>query len=188
MPDADHLDKPVESAGSEYLGDVDVAIVVPGNGAAGRDGVYRISPRCLRLVREAELLAESLRAKAVVFSGWSPAGGPSEAEQMRAAWQGPPVELVVEPTATVTAQNAGRTLPLLVERGIGRAVVVCAPLHLYRTRYFFSRLFAPHGIETEFHPVSLPLSPSALAWELIALPVCRLQLRAARAELARTGR
>ena len=150
--------------------------------------MYRISPRCLRLVREAELLAASLSARTVVFSGWSPAGGPSEAEQMRAAWQGPPIELVVEPTATVTAQNAGRTLPLLVERGIRRAVVVCAPLHLYRTRYFFSRLFGPHGIETEFHPVRLPLSPSALAWELMALPVCRLQLRAARAELTRTGR
>ena len=34
---------------------------------------------------------------------------------------------------------------LLVERGIRRVVVVCAPLHLYRTRYFFSRLFEPHG-------------------------------------------
>jgi len=167
---------------------VDAAIVVPGNGAAGRDGVYRISPRCLRLVREAELLAQCLPAQTVVFSGWSPAGGPSEAEQMRSAWQGPPVELVVEPTATVTAQNAGRTLPLLVERGIRRAVVICSPLHLYRTRYFFSRLYHPHGIATEFRVVPQPLSPYALAWELIALPVCRLQLRAARAELARTGR
>jgi uncharacterized SAM-binding protein YcdF (DUF218 family) len=150
--------------------------------------VYRISPRCLRLVREAELLAQSLPARTVVFSGWSPAGGPSEAEQMRSAWQGPAVELVVEPTATVTAQNAGRTLPLLVEREIRRAVVVCAPFHLYRTRYFFSELYDPHGIATEFHVVPQPLSPYALAWELIALPVCRLQLRAARAELARTGR
>jgi uncharacterized SAM-binding protein YcdF (DUF218 family) len=167
---------------------VDVAIVVPGNGSAGRDGVYRISPRCLRLVRAAEELAQSLSAGTVVFSGWSPGGGPSEAEQMRSAWQGPDVELVVEPTATVTAQNAGRTLPLLVERGIRHAVVVCAPLHQFRTRYFFSRLYDPHGIATEFHVVPLPLSPSALAWELIALPVCRLQLRAARAELTRTGR
>ena len=36
---------------------------------------------------------------------------------MRAAWQGPAVELVVEPTASITAENAARTLPLLLERG-----------------------------------------------------------------------
>ena len=167
---------------------MDTAIVVPGNGLAGRDGVYRISARCLRLVREAELLADSLPASTVVFSGWSPAGGRSEAEQMRSAWRGPPVDLVVEPTATVTAQNAGRTLPLLVERGIRRVVVVCAPLHLYRTRYFFSRLFEPHGIVTEFHVAPVPFSAYALAWELVALPARRLQLRAVRAELTRMGR
>ncbi len=166
----------------------DVAIVVPGNGAAGLTGRYRISARCLRLVREAELLADSLPAATVVFSGWSPVRGPSEAEQMRAAWRGPDVELVVEPTATVTAQNAARTLPLLVERGIRKAVVVCAPLHLFRTRYFFSRLFEPYGIETEFRVVRVMRTPSALAWELAALPVCRAQLRAARNELARTAR
>ena len=34
---------------------------------------------------------------------------------MKAAWRGPDVELVVEPTAAVTAQNAARTLPLLLE-------------------------------------------------------------------------
>ena len=37
---------------------------------------------------------------------------------MRAAWRGPDVELVVEPTASITAENAARTLPLLVERGV----------------------------------------------------------------------
>ena len=165
-----------------------VAIVVPGNGSATPDGEYRISGRCLRLVREAEQLALSLPAATVVFSGWSPAGGPSEAEQMRAAWRGPDVELVVEPTATVTAQNAARTLPLLVERGVGKAIVVCAPLHLYRTRFFFSRLFGSQGIATEFRVARVAPSPYALGWELIALLACRAQLRAAQAELARLGR
>ena len=65
-----------------------VAIVVPGNGISGRDGVYRISPRCIQLVREAERLAAELPAETVVFTGHSPAGGPSEAEQMRDVWQG----------------------------------------------------------------------------------------------------
>jgi uncharacterized SAM-binding protein YcdF (DUF218 family) len=104
---------------------------------------------------------------------------------MRAAWQGPAVELVVEPSARVTAENAGRTLPLLVERGVRRAVVVCAPLHLLRTRYFFAALFADAGIETTFRTPRIAPTPRALAWELGALPVRRAQLRAVRAELAR---
>lgn len=162
---------------------MNVAIVVPGHGAVGSDGVYRISARCLRLVRAAELLTETLRAQTVVFSGWSPAGGSTEAEQMRAAWRGPDAELVVESTAAVTAQNAARTLPLLLERGVQRAVVVCAPLHLYRARYFFSRLFEPHGIAADFHVARVSFSPYALAWELVALPACWVQLRAARSEL-----
>jgi uncharacterized SAM-binding protein YcdF (DUF218 family) len=160
------------------------AIVVPGNGRRGRDGVYRISSRCRALVHEAERLAAALPADAVVFSGWSPAGGDSEAEQMRAAWRGPDVELVLEHTATVTAENAARTLPLLVERRVARAVVVCAPLHLYRTRCFFSRLYGAAGIATEFHVAPTPPSPHALAWELAALPLRRAQLRAAEAEVA----
>jgi uncharacterized SAM-binding protein YcdF (DUF218 family) len=165
------------------------ALVVLGNGALGRDGVYRISGSCLRLVAEAELLAAALAPDVALFTGWSPTGGPSEAEQMRDAWTGmgagPAVELVVEPSARNTAQNAARTLPLLLERGIERATVVCAPLHLLRTRFFFERLYEGTGIETSFHAARFLPTPRALAWELAALPVRRAQLRAARAELAR---
>jgi uncharacterized SAM-binding protein YcdF (DUF218 family) len=163
---------------------VSVAIVVPGSGRAAEDGVYRIGPSCLALVREAERLAAALPAETVVFSGWAPAGGTAEAEQMRAAWRGADVELVVEPTAAVTVQNASRTLPLLLERGVTRAVVVCTQLHGRRARYFFSRLYGPAGIDTSFRLVPVALSPRTLAWELLALSLCRPQLRAARAEVA----
>ena len=104
-----------------------LALVVPGHSRR-----RRISATCRRLVVEAEHLAELLRPDIVVFSGWSPGGGVSEAEQMRALWRGPDLELVVEPTAATTAQNAVRTLPLLLERGVERVVIVCAPLHRYR--------------------------------------------------------
>ena len=162
------------------------AIVIPGSGGVDRDGVYRIGRRCLAVLREAErIAAETPEAEVVVLSGWSPLGGTSEAEQMRAAWRGPAVELVVEPTATVTAENAARTLPLLVERGVERAVVVCTPLHLYRTRYFFSRLYGAARIETSFRVARIAPSPGALLWELGALPVRRAQRRAARAVLFR---
>ena len=161
------------------------AIVVPGHGWLDLDGVHRISGRCMRLVLEAEELVSSAGADVVVFSGWSPTGGRSEAEQMRDAWRGPAVELVVEPTATSTAQNAARTLPLLLERGVGAAVVVCAPPHLVRTRLFFRRLYRGSGVELSFRAARLAPTARAVAWELLAFPFLPLQLHAARAELAR---
>jgi uncharacterized SAM-binding protein YcdF (DUF218 family) len=156
------------------------AIVVPGHARRGR-----ISSLCLELVREAERIAAATRVDAVVFSGWAPRGGETEAEQMRAAWNGPDVELVLEPTAAVTAENAARTLPLLRARGIERAIVVCAPLHLYRARFFFSRLYGAHGIATEFRAVTAGRTLHALVWELGAVTAVRRQLRAARTELER---
>jgi len=156
------------------------AIVVPGHARRGR-----ISSLCLELVREAERIAAATEVDAVVFSGWAPRGGNSEADQMRAAWRGPDVELVLEPTARVTAENAARTLPLLVARGIEHAVVVCAPLHLFRARFFFSRVYGAHGIATEFRAVTAGRTLRALLWELGATPAIRRHLRAARTELER---
>jgi uncharacterized SAM-binding protein YcdF (DUF218 family) len=161
------------------------AIVVLGHRTLGSDGVHRISSRCVQLVREAEGLVGAGGADLVVFSGWSSTGGPSEAEQMRDAWRGPDAELVVEPTARHTAENAARTLPLLLQRGVGRAVVVCAPSHLPRTRVLFGRLYRSSGVDVAFRAPRLTPSVRAIAWELAALPFLPLQLRAARAELAR---
>jgi uncharacterized SAM-binding protein YcdF (DUF218 family) len=161
------------------------AIVIPGNGAFDPDGAYRITARCRRLVAEAERLAARFAPRAVVFSGWAPDGSRSEAEQMRETWRGPDVELVVEPTATITAENAARTLPLLRERGIERALVVCTPLHLYRARYFFRRLYAAHGIEARFRTAPVAPTLHMLAWELAAHTARARQLRAAEAELRR---
>jgi uncharacterized SAM-binding protein YcdF (DUF218 family) len=154
---------------------VRTAIVIPG---------HHTERRCLDLVREAERIAAETPVDAVVFTGWARRGGPTEAEQMRCAWRGPDVELVVEPTATVTAENATRTLPALIERRIRRAIVVCAPLHVHRARYFFTRLYRPHGIEPEFRVADMTPTVRALLWELAAATVCRRQLRSARKELS----
>jgi len=165
---------------------MDVAVVVPGNGAFDRDGAWRITSRCRRLVAEAEQLARALAADTVVFTGWSPLGHPSEAEQMKLAWRGPHVELVLEPTARTTAENASRTLPLLLERGVERAAVVCAPAHLLRARLFFGLLYRNHGVATQFRVVSETPTVSAVVRELAALAVLPWQVAAARAELQRT--
>jgi uncharacterized SAM-binding protein YcdF (DUF218 family) len=158
---------------------VRTAIVVPG---------HHEGDRCVLLVREAERVAEAAAADVVVFTGYARRGGESEADQMRAAWRGRDVELVVEPTASSTVENASRTLPVLLARGIRRAIVVCAPLHLYRTRFFFTRLYGTYGIETEFRLAAMRRTIGALVWELGAATAARRQLRAARAELAEVVR
>jgi uncharacterized SAM-binding protein YcdF (DUF218 family) len=161
------------------------AIVVPGNGKRRPGRNPRISSACVGLIREAERLAANTPVDLVVFTGGSRGNGLSEAEQMPAAWRGPDIELVVESTASVTAENAARTLPLLLERAIERALVVCAPLHVYRANFFFSRLYGPRGIETFVQRAPVARRPGALVWELAAAPLCRRQLRAAEAELSR---
>ena len=58
--------------------------------------------------------------------------------------------------------------------------VVCAPLHVHRARFFFSRLCRAHGIETEFRIAHVQTGMRAFAWEIAAAAVCRRQLRADR--------
>jgi hypothetical protein len=157
----------------------DWALVVPGHSRRGP-----VTRRCRALVARAAELAEERVPRAVVFSGWATWAGPSEAEQMLDAWPGRrDVELLVEPTAATTAENAARSLPLLLDRGIRRATVVCAPLHVARVTYFFG-LYARFGVRCEVRvaPAAAP-TPAALAWELAASAVARRQRRAALAEL-----
>ena len=104
---------------------------------------------------------------------------------MMLAWAGPDVELVAEPTARTTAENASRSLALLLEHGIAAAVVVCTPLHLPRARLFFGRLYRANGLDVSFHVARVRPSVRAAAWELSALPLVPFQLRAARADVAR---
>jgi uncharacterized SAM-binding protein YcdF (DUF218 family) len=150
------------------------ALVVPGNS---------IRRTCRLLVAEAERTARRVGAEVVVFTGWAGGGGPSEAARMRELWRGPrTVELVVEETASTTAQNAARTLPLLLERDVTDVIVICAPLHLVRARWIFTSVYRRHGLTVGFRLARVVPTPGALAWELGALTVAARQLRAARGE------
>jgi len=160
------------------------ALVVLGSSVAAADGAYRISRGCRRLVAEAARDAARLGAGLVVFSGWAPGAGPSEAAQMRALWPGVPgVEVVVEETASTTAENAARTLPLLRERGVKKAIVICAPLHVPRARWIFRSVYRRHGVDVHVDPAPVAPTLGALAWELAALTVTARQLREVHAEL-----
>jgi uncharacterized SAM-binding protein YcdF (DUF218 family) len=140
-----------------------LAIVVPGS------SVTRIRER---LVREAERVARTVDAHVVVFSGASEAG------PMREIWQGPDVELVVEESATTTAENAALTLPLLLERHVRQAIVVCAPAHFIRARWIFRRIYGARNVAVRFRLARIAPTPGAIAWELAASTVARRQVRA----------
>jgi uncharacterized SAM-binding protein YcdF (DUF218 family) len=151
------------------------AIVVPGHSRRGR-----MSRRCRRLVAAAVALAERDPPDLVLFTG----GRGREAEQMHARWTGRrDLELVVEPTAWTTAENASRSAALLRKHGVAHATVVCAPLHLPRVRYLFGGVYARAGIRWRVRPARALPSPTALGWELAAATVVRRQRRAALAEL-----
>lgn len=125
-----------------------------------------------RLVGAAARMARRREPSVVVFSGSS-----GEAAQMHALWPGPEVELVLEEESETTAQNAARTLPLLLERGVTTAVVICAPTHLPRARWIFRRIYGQRGIATRFAPARVAPTPGALVWELAALGVAARQVR-----------
>jgi hypothetical protein len=161
------------------------ALVVPGHGTFARDGGYRLSARCLRILDFAAEVADEVEPDAVLFSGWSPTVGPSEAAQMLASWPGRrDLELVAEETARTTAENMARSLPLLRARDVESATIVWARTHLVRVRYFFGGVYPRFGIACEFRSprAALP-SPTAVVWEAFALPVMPFQRRAALAEL-----
>ena len=163
-------------------------IVVPGSGRLERDGSYRIGARALECVRTAARLAERRTPRVVVFTGWSPVSGPSEAEQMRAAWDGPDVDLVVEASATITAENMSRSLPHILERGVREVTVVCGMLHLPRVRYYFGGVYPRHGIRCSYVRTRQPPTPAALTREAAALVLMRRQRRAAIVEIASAHR
>jgi uncharacterized SAM-binding protein YcdF (DUF218 family) len=163
------------------------AIIIPGSGGHLPDGGYRIGARARDCLRVAARLAELRHPRLVVFSGWSPVGGPSEAEQMLEAWPGGgEVELVAEPTARITAENMSRSLPLLLDRGISEATLVCGAMHLPRVRYFFGSVYPRHGIRCRYAVTRQLPTPRTLAWEAAAIPLARRQRRAALLELAAT--
>jgi uncharacterized SAM-binding protein YcdF (DUF218 family) len=138
------------------------AIVVPGSSHRGTR---------IRLVREAERVARRTGSKLVLLSGRG------EAPDMRDLWRGPEVELVLEGTATSTVENAARTLPLLLDRGISEAVVVCAPAHLLRARWIFRRIYGRHGIRVMVRAARVLPTPGAVIYELAAASIARRQVK-----------
>jgi hypothetical protein len=141
-------------------------IVVLGYHEIGDDGTHGLSPTCRAALRRAEALAEAEPPAAVIFTGWSSRGGPSEADQMVEEWQGRrDVPLLREPYASNTAENAVRSLALVRELpGASEVVLVCSIRHFPRARFFFQRLYRGHGLVPRYRYVLRPFPSPALVW------------------------
>jgi uncharacterized SAM-binding protein YcdF (DUF218 family) len=91
-------------------------VAVLGYSAGRKPGLHAV---CARRLAHAESLSED--GAVVVLSG--------EADVMRAAWNGPAVELVDEPLARNTAGNAAGIAALARELGADEVVVVTSGWH-----------------------------------------------------------
>jgi uncharacterized SAM-binding protein YcdF (DUF218 family) len=166
----------------EHRSTPNVAIVVLGYHDLGSGTEHAISAICRAGVRRAEQLAADPRARAVIFTGWSFDGGPSEADQMLAIWNGRrDIELIREPKAENTAENAVRSLEIIRDLGeVDEVLVVCSIPHLPRVLFFFDRLYRQFGYEIGHRTIGWPIpSPARLLHEGSSMKRMRADRRTA---------
>ncbi len=129
--------------------DSDHVAVVLGHREPGNSEEHRISSESLQRLHRGERLARAVPTRAVLLTGYTSTGGRSEAEQMDMVWSVGDVPRVLEVAGRDTAENATRTLPLIVALGgIRRVTVVTSAWHL-RAPYFFAP-FRGFGLELSF--------------------------------------
>src|SRR5690349_7752355 len=91
-------------------------------------GTRGLHPICAARLAHAETLAAG--ARAVVLTGWArQRDDQAEAELMRAAWKGPDVPLLVDPTARHTSGNAVGIAAVARELRPEEVVVVTSGWH-----------------------------------------------------------
>jgi uncharacterized SAM-binding protein YcdF (DUF218 family) len=108
-------------------------------------GAGVIHPVCAaRLARAAELATGD---DVVVLSGWSRVPGRrSEAELMADAWSGAARELVLDPDASTTAENAANAIRDVLRARADQVVVVTSRWHAARARAAFRWLLRGQGV------------------------------------------
>lgn len=110
---------------------------------------HRISHESLGRLHRAEWIARRRPTVAAVLTGYTSTGGLSEAEQMRAAWRVADVPPVLEVAGRDTAENATRSLPLVLALGDARRVTVVTSAWHLRAPYHF-RVWRRYGLEVAF--------------------------------------
>ena len=161
----------------------DRAVVVLGHREPGRSAEHRISFESRARLRHARTLADREPFRACVLTGYTSTGGLSEAEQMKGAWDEHAAPALLEVAGRNTAENASRSLPVLLAVGdIRHVVVVTSAWHL-RTPWFFAP-YRRFGLDVTYR-VSLVHGhwPRMVAHELRSAGSVRAERAAAMAAL-----
>lgn len=166
----------------------DRALVVLGHREPTVSPEHRISDESRARVRRAADIARDEPVRLAVLTGWTSAGGLSEAEQLLGAWDDPQTPAVPEVAGRDTAENATRSLPLLLACGVVRRVTVVTSAWHVRARFFFAP-YRRHGLVVDHRSVVSPVRgwPPLVATELRLLRAAPAARRRAYAALERGG-
>ena len=116
----------------------DRVLVVLGHRDPGISPEHRVSRDSRARLRRALALARSRPVRAVVLTGFTSAGGLSEAEQMKTAWDETEAPALLEVRGRNTAENASCSLPLILSLGEARRVTVVSSAWHLRVPWFFA--------------------------------------------------
>jgi glucosamine-6-phosphate deaminase len=164
----------------------DRVLVVLGHREPGISPEHRISFESRARLRHARRIASRTPVRAVVLTGYTSTGGLSEAEQMKGSWDERLAPALLEVAGRDTAENASRSLPILLAVGEARHVVVVSSAWHLRVRYFF-RPYRDYGLRVSYRVSALHGSwPRMLAEELRGASRAPAQRREAMAEVTRS--
>ena len=162
----------------------DRVLVVLGHREPGISPEHRISFESRARLRHARRLAARSPVRAIVLTGYTSTGGLSEAEQMKGSWDERLAPALLEVAGRDTAENASRTLPLLLALGEARHVVVVSSAWHLRVPYFFGP-YRRYGLRVSYRVSALHGSwPRMLAEELHGASRAPAQRREAMAQAA----
>jgi hypothetical protein len=162
----------------------DAVLVVLGHREPGISAEHRISDESRARLRNAARLARRRPFRAAVLSGYTSAGGLSEAEQLKQSWPEHLAPALLEVAGRTTAENASRSLPLILALGGVRHVVVVSSTWHLRVPYFFAP-YRRFGLRVAYRHTPLHGSwPRMLRVELGGLRAAPRQRREAMAGAA----
>src|SRR5439155_23153196 len=116
----------------------DRVLVVLGHREPGISAEHRISAESRARLRHAEAIARRLPVRAAVLTGYTSTDGLSEAEQMKATWDEGRAPALLEVAGRDTAENASRSLPIILAIGEARHVIVVSSAWHLRVPWFFA--------------------------------------------------
>jgi hypothetical protein len=164
----------------------DHVCVVLGHREPGLSVEHRISHESLGRVHRAEWVARREPTLATILTGYTSTGGLSEAEQMLSAWRVADVPALLEVAGRNTAENASRSLPLVLALGgVRRVTVVTSAWHLRSPLHFGA--WRRYGLRVSFAFDWHGDWPRMLANELRGLPRAPGERRRALAAMTLPG-